>query len=110
MAEPEHERLMEAMSEETRVQYRHIMREIQVHMKGPGRRPTVREIVASGKVKVPAQVLGAIQGVMKRDESGPQPSETAADFLLKRLDSDEWVRLSDLWKAKPLGLVFGSYT
>lgn len=36
--------------------------------------------------------------------------ERAADFSLQRLDDGAQVRLSDLWRSKPLVMEFGSFT
>jgi hypothetical protein len=36
--------------------------------------------------------------------------ETAKDFVLPRLDDGAAVRLSSLWKSKPLVMEFGSFT
>ena len=47
---------------------------------------------------------------MVRDEMGPQLGEYPPDFSLKRLDSDTRVRLSSFRGARPVALVFGSYT
>jgi hypothetical protein len=39
-----------------------------------------------------------------------RPGEAAADFSLIRLDDGERVALSELWRAKPLVMEFGSFT
>jgi hypothetical protein len=36
--------------------------------------------------------------------------ERAADFALTRLDDGQQVRLSELWRSKPLVMEFGSFT
>lgn len=36
--------------------------------------------------------------------------QRAADFPLRRLDDGARVRLSDLWRSKPLIMEFGSFT
>jgi hypothetical protein len=36
--------------------------------------------------------------------------DPAEDFALLRLDDGAWVKLSDLWRSKPLVMEFGSFT
>ena len=40
----------------------------------------------------------------------PRAGEPAADFVLPRLGDGVQVRLSELWRAKPLVMEFGSFT
>ena len=40
----------------------------------------------------------------------PRAGERAADFLLPRLGDGAQVRLSELWRSKPLVMEFGSFT
>lgn len=53
------------------------------------------------------------EGGHEKDEAafraGFQAGEAAEDFSLPSLDGDE-VRLSHLWKSKPLVMEFGSFT
>ena len=58
----------------------------------------------SGDVKL------AVEAVVARDEKGPRVGEVAPGFDLKRLGSDERVRLSDFRGRRPVALAFGSYT
>ena len=40
----------------------------------------------------------------------PRAGQRAADFTLPRLGDSAQVRLSELWRAKPLVMEFGSFT
>jgi hypothetical protein len=40
----------------------------------------------------------------------PRAGQRAPDFTLPRLGDDAQVRLSELWRAKPLVMEFGSFT
>ena len=51
-----------------------------------------------------------MEAILVRDETGPNAGEEAPDFSLKRLASDERVRLSDFRGRRPVALAFGSYT
>jgi hypothetical protein len=55
-------------------------------------------------------VQDALNAVIARDEMGPMPGEVPQDFELKRMGSEEWVRLSSFKGSRPVGLIFGSYT
>jgi peroxiredoxin len=48
--------------------------------------------------------------LIERDERGPALGETAPDFTLKQVGSDERVSLSGFRGKRPVGLIFGSYT
>lgn len=43
-------------------------------------------------------------------QTPPQPGELAPDFELKVRGADRYLRLSDFRGAKPVALVFGSFT
>ncbi len=40
----------------------------------------------------------------------PRPGQRAPDFTLPRLSDGAGVRLSDLWRSRPLVMEFGSFT
>lgn len=42
--------------------------------------------------------------------AAPRAGEPAADFTLPRLGDGAAIALSDLWRAKPLVMEFGSFT
>ena len=52
----------------------------------------------------------AMEAVVLRDEMGPNVGDVPADFNLKRMGSEERVRLSSFKGQKPVALIFGSYT
>ena len=73
-------------------------------------RITAREILEGWQEELPDQVRSALEATLMRDETGPKVGEFPADFNLKRLGSEEWVRLSDFRGKRPVALAFGSYT
>ena len=57
-----------------------------------------------------ADVRGALEATMARDETGPKIGEVPPDFFLKRLGSSDRVSLSSFRGRQPVALAFGSYT
>lgn len=111
MRKDERDEIHLRMSQEARDRYREIMVRLRSEMKSiPGRRASVKELVESGKVKVPADVREAVEEVMERDETGPKVGDPAVDFTLKRLGSEERVGLAAFRGQRPVALLFGSYT
>ena len=73
-------------------------------------RMTARRVVEHWDVPLTGDVKLAAEAVLARDEMGPGVGELAPDFDLKRLGSDDRVRLSDFRGRRPVALAFGSYT
>ena len=76
----------------------------------PVRRITARELLKTWSDQLPENLISALETIMVRDETGPGIGEDAIDFSLKRLGTDERVRLSDFQGKRPVALAFGSYT
>ena len=76
----------------------------------PGGRITARELLKTWGDQLPENLISALETIMVRDETGPGIGEDAIDFSLKRLGTDERVRLSDFQGKRPVALAFGSYT
>ena len=73
-------------------------------------RITARELLDGWQEELPSDVRAALEAIVIRDETGPSLGEDAPDFSLKRLGSEERVRLSDYRGRRPVALAFGSYT
>ena len=111
MRKEERDRIMMHISDEQRAEFRRIISEVRAARKAtPGRRPAIRELVTSGKIEVPPLLREVVEALIERDETGPNVGELATDFCLKRLGSEEQVRLSRFQGQQPVALVFGSYT
>jgi len=111
MTKGERDRLMTSMSEEQRAEFRRIITALRVERKASvGRQASIRELVAAGKVEVSPELRHVAEALMERDETGPKVGGPVPDFYLKRLESDERVRLSSFQGKRPVALVFGSYT
>ena len=55
-------------------------------------------------------LLEAMKAVVARDEMGPHVGTVPPDFNLKRMGSEERVRLYSFKGQKAMALIFGSYT
>jgi hypothetical protein len=111
MRKEERDKMMMHLSQEQRAEFRRIIGEIRTARKATsGHRVAIRELVASGTIEVPPPLREVMEAVIERDETGPKAGEPARDFSLKRLGSDERVRLSSFQGEQPVALVFGSYT
>ncbi len=99
------------MSEDMELQYRPILRDLHQEMKAsPGQRPTMRQALGSRIDTFPPELRIPIQTFMTRCEMGPRVGEEPPDFFLKRMGSEERVRLSSFRGKRPVAIVFGSYT
>jgi hypothetical protein len=111
MRKEERDKIMRHLSQEQRAEFRRIISEIRTARKATsGHRRAIRELIASGTIEVPPPLREVVEAVIERDETGPKAGEAARDFSLKRLGSDERVRLSSFQGNQPVALVFGSYT
>jgi hypothetical protein len=111
MRKEERDRIMMHLSDEQRAEFRRIISEIRAARKAsPRGRPGIRELETSRKVDVPPLLRQVVEALIERDRIGPKVGELATDFCLKRLGSDERVRLSSFQGQRPVALVFGSYT
>ncbi len=52
----------------------------------------------------------AMEAVVARDEMGSHVGDVPPDFDLKRMGSEERVKLSSFKGQRPVALIFGSYT
>ena len=100
-----------SMTEDIELQYRRILRDLHQEMKAPpGQRPTLRQALGSRIDTFPPELRIPIQTFVTRCEMGPRIKEEPPDFFLKRIGSEDRVRLSSFQGKRPVALVFGSYT
>jgi len=111
MTNKERELIMKNMSGEQRECYREFIADVGPRLKlSDGRRVSLKALIESGRVSVPAEIRRAIEAVSERDAMGPVVGAPAIDFHLKRLDEDNFVQLLDFKNRRPVALIFGSYT
>ena len=66
--------------------------------------------MASRSAGIAGKALLTLEAVAERDQMGPNEGETPPDFELKRMGTEDRVRLSSFKGKRPVALVFGSYT
>ena len=106
MLKAQRDRAISGLNDEHRQDLRRVVAAIQ-EARG---RITARELLEGWQEELPAEVRAAVEAILVRDETGPRVGEEAPDFHLKRLGSEERVRLSDFRGRRPVALAFGSYT
>jgi hypothetical protein len=110
MDKAERDTMMTRLSPAEREQFRRLLQDARTRATASRPGDTVRQMLtAPGHALSPA-LCAALEAVAARDAMGPQVGTTAPDFCLKRLGTEEWVRLSSFQGQRPVALVFGSYT
>ena len=71
---------------------------------------SARELLQEWRDTLPPEVMAALEAILARDETGPGVGKFPDDFHLKRLGSEERIRLSDFRDKRSVALAFGSYT
>ncbi len=110
MDKAERDHIMTRLSQTERDQFRHFIQAVRTRAAVSGRRITARQVLSSQDHTVSLTLRAALEAVVARDEMGPQVGTYPPDFCLKRLGTEERVRLSSLRGQRPVALVFGSYT
>ena len=93
-----------------RAEFRRILDEIRSQKRASNGQVTARQAIQSRLDEFTPSMRAALEGVMERDAVGPEVGGEPQDFFLKRLDSQERVRLSGFQGESPVAIVFGSYT
>ncbi len=116
MLKAQRDSIISGLSEEDRQNLRRVVAAIKVARGGSpdaaasSGRITARKFVEDWPGELSAEVRAALEAVLLRDETGPKVGAEAPDFCLKRLGTEERVRLSDYRGRRPVALAFGSYT
>ena len=112
MEKAERDRILSSLTQEESDAYRRILREIRAEAKAlPGEQIARRKQVLDPRLDgLPGNVRSALTATTARDETGPKEGDVPPDFNLKRMGSEEKVRLSSFKGKRPVALVFGSYT
>ena len=116
MQKSQRDSVLSRLSGDDRQDLRRVLAEIQAAAAesaasaSPGGRITARELLKTCSDRLPENLISALETIIVRDETGPGIGEPALDFSLKRLGTDDRVRLSDFQGKRPVALAFGSYT
>ncbi len=109
MDKAERDRIMTRLSQTDRDHFRHFIQEVRSCAAVSGLRVTAHQVLTSQGHTVSPTLRAAMEAVVARDEMGPQVGTLPPDFCLKRLGTEEWVRLSGFRGQRPVALVFGSF-
>ena len=110
ISKEERDKLMSSMSNSDRMDFGKMLRDAKSEAKESGGAKTKQEILESRKNDCSEELVKRLDGVMRRDAMGPHEGATPPDFNLKRMGSDERVRLSSFKGERPVAIVFGSFT
>ena len=111
MLKADRDQIMVNMQDDDRQQFRQFITDYQAKRKAvSGGQIPAREMLDAISDHLSGDLRQAMEAVVARDEMGPQVGEVPLDFNLKRLGSDERVRLSSFTGQRPVALIFGSYT
>ncbi len=111
MQKEQRDSILGRLGPEERTRYRDLIRQVSSERKASSSAQfTAREVLEPRKAGLSETLQSALDAVIARDEMGPAVGETPPDFFLKRMGSDEKVRLSSFRGQRPVALIFGSYT
>ena len=112
MEKADRDRILRSMTQEESGEYRQILQAIRAEAKAlPGEQIARRKQVLATRLDgLQGNVRLALTATAARDETGPKEGESPPDFNLKRMSSEEKVRLSGFKGKRPVALIFGSYT
>ena len=111
MLKADRDQVMGKLQEEGRKQFRQFITDYRTKRKAvSGGQMPAREMLDAVGADLTDTLRQAMEAVVARDEMGPHAGDSPPDFNLKRLGTDERVRLSDFKGVRPVALIFGSYT
>ena len=111
MEKSSRDRVLNRMSQDERHEFRQLLQEIRAEMKASsGRRISAGEVLESKGGDLSPSHRSGLEAVIERDRMGPNEGDQPPNFDLKRMGSDERVRLSSFQGKKPVAITFGSYT
>ena len=111
MQKAQRDSVLAQLSQEDRQNFRKALTEIKTQMKATSsQRIPARQVLETCGGELPGELKEALKIVMSRDEMGPNIGDSPPNFNLKRMGSEDRVRLSSFRGKSPVALVFGSYT
>ena len=111
MLKADRDQIMESLQDEERKQFRQFIDDYRAKRKAAsGGQMPAREMLDAVGGDLTGILRQAMEAVALRDDMGPHAGEVPTDFNLKRVGSEDRVRLSSFKGKKPVALIFGSYT
>ena len=111
MLKADRDRIMGQLQGEDRTQLRRFIDDYRTKRKAAsGEQMPAREMLEAAGTDLTDILRQAMESLVIRDEMGPHVGDVPPDFNLKRVGSEERVRLSGFKDQRPVALIFGSYT
>jgi hypothetical protein len=110
MYKTERDGVMTRLSQADRDSFRHLMQDVRTRTTASRPGDTVRQMLAAQGHTLSPALCAALEAIVARDAMGPQVGTYPPDFCLKRLGTEERIRLSSFQGQRPVALAFGSYT
>lgn len=110
MHKAERDNMMTRLSPADRGHFRHLIQDVRTYAAASRPGDTVRQRLASQAHTLSPALCAALEARAARDAMGPQVGTYPPDFCLKRLGTEERVRLASVRGQRPVALVFGRYT
>ena len=111
MLKADRDQIMGQLQGEDRKQFRQFIDDYRTKRKAvSGGQMPAREMLDAVGGDLTDILRQAMEAVVLRDEMGPHVGTVPPDFNLKRMGSEERVRLSGFNDERPVALIFGSYT
>ena len=111
MLKADRDKVMGKLQDDDRKRFRQFIADYRSKRKAvSGGQMPAREMLDAVGADLTAILRQAMEAVVARDEMGPHVGEVPTDFNLKRVGSEDRVRLSSFKGKKPVALIFGSYT
>ena len=111
MLKADRDQIMENLSDDDWKQFRQFIDDYRAKRKvASGGQMPAREMLDAVGGDLTGILRQAMEAVVLRDEMGPNMGDVPPDFNLKRMGSEERVRLSSFKGQQPVALIFGSYT
>jgi hypothetical protein len=105
------DQIMGQLQGEDRKQFRRFIDDYRTKRKAvSGGQMPAREMLDAVGADLKGILRQALESLVARDEMGPHVGDVPPDFSLKRMGSEERVRLSGFKDQRPVALIFGSYT
>ncbi len=111
MLKADRDQVMANLQDDERKQFRQFIDDYRAKRKVVSRRQaSARQMLDAVSSDLTSKLRQAMEAVAARDEMGPRVGDVPPDFNLKRMGSEERVRLSGFKDQRPVALIFGSYT
>ena len=111
MLKADRDQIMGQLQGEDRKAFRQFIDDYRTKRKAvSGGQMPAREMLDAVGADLKGILRQALESLVARDEMGPHVGDVPLDFNLKRMGSEERVRLSGFKDQRPVALIFGSYT